>query len=321
MNRILLVVSLLLMVSLPAVGQVGSRSAGEQSKTTLIERLGYPHDTKLLIIHADDLGMTHSVNAASIKALASGAVNSASLMVPCPWFAEIAAYARSHPEADLGLHLTLTSEWKAYRWGPVLSGDRVRTLLDRDGYLHSTEREAAAKSDVREVEAEIRTQITRAKGFGIEPTHLDSHMVALYQNRAFFEALLRVGRDNGLPVMVSREWFDRAPYLPTLLEPRDIVIDRIIGIEPAVQRENWEDFYIRAIRSIRPGVTQLIVHLAYADEEMRAATLDQLDWGAEWRQRDFDFFTSAKFRQVLRESNVKLITWRELGKARAAPTD
>jgi predicted glycoside hydrolase/deacetylase ChbG (UPF0249 family) len=258
--------------------------------------------------------MARSVNAASIKALEAGAINSASIMVPCPWFAEIAAYAKSHPEADLGLHLTLTSEWKYYRWGPVLSKDRVATLLDRNHDLHPTEVEAAARCDLREVEQEIRAQVARAKEFGIQPTHLDSHMGTLYQNRALFELLLRVGRDNKLPVMISREWFDRAQYLPSIIGPDDLVIDRIISIEPNVKPEKWEDFYAGAIKSLQPGVTEIILHLAYDDEEMRAATIDHPDWGAGWRQRDLDVFTSEKFRQLLRENKINLITWREIGK-------
>jgi chitin disaccharide deacetylase len=320
MRHILLTLLLLTTLSPFVLGQAAPNREKEQSSNgSLPERLGYPPDAKLLIIHADDLGMAHSVNAASIKAFESGLVNSGSIMVPCPWFAEIAAYARSHAEADLGLHLTLTSEWKFFRWTPVLSKDRVTTLLDRDGYLYPTEVEAAAHVAPREVEAEIRAQIERAKAFGIQPTHLDSHMGTLYQNKALFEVLLKVARDNRLPVMISKEWFGTASYLPAMLGPDDVVIDRIISIGPNVTPERWADFYTDAIKGIRPGITEIIIHTAYDDEEMRAATIDHPDWGAGWRQRDFNFFTSEKLRQVLRENNIKLITWREIGKLITQP--
>src|SRR5688572_20912525 len=126
---------------------------------TLAERLGYPKDAKLLIVHADDLGMAHSVNAATLKAFETGLVNSGSIMVPCPWLSEIAAYARANPQADLGLHLTLTSEWTHYRWSPVSPKDRVSSLLDKDGYFRLTESEAAAHADPKQVEMEITAQI------------------------------------------------------------------------------------------------------------------------------------------------------------------
>src|SRR6266403_6085820 len=108
--------------------------ARAQNKT-VAERLGYSADSKLLIVHADDLAVAHSVDTASFDALDKNAVTSASIMVPCPWLTEVAAYAKNHPDADLGLHLTLTSEWKIYRWGPVESKDKVRSLLDPSGYL------------------------------------------------------------------------------------------------------------------------------------------------------------------------------------------
>jgi predicted glycoside hydrolase/deacetylase ChbG (UPF0249 family) len=290
------------------------RSPSQSETKTLVERLGYPRDAKLLIVHADDLGAAHSINSASIKALETGLVSSGSIMVPGPWLPEIAAYARAHPGTDLGVHLTLTSEWSSYRWAPVLGRERVPSLLDSSGYLDPLESEATAHMDAREVEAEIRAQIARARALGIQPTHLDSHMGTLYQSKALFEILLRVARENKLPFRVSRDWFARAPFMPALLGPDDLVLDRTISIEPDVSPEGWSGFYTNEIKSLRPGVTDMIVHLAYADEEMKGMTLGHPNWGAEWRQRDFAFVTSDAFRKLLEENNVKLITWREIGR-------
>lgn len=291
--------------------------AGAQARVEvkpLAARLGYPAGAKLLIVHGDDLAAAHSVNAATFKAFEAGLVNSASVMVPCPWLPEVAAYARSHPDADLGLHLTLTSEWKTYRWGGVLPRERAPTLYAADGYLHMTEDVAAAHVDAREAEAEVRAQIERARAFGINPTHLDAHMRTLHQTRPLFEMLLRVAREERLPVLVSREWFARWPFLPEALGPDGVVVDRVIDADPAVAPARWAEYYGGLIEGLRPGVTQLIVHLAYDDEEMRAVALGHPNWGAAWRQRDFDFVTSDTFRRLLKEHNVKLVTWREIGR-------
>ena len=289
-------------------------TSSASAQKSLAERLGYPANAKLLIVHADDLGMSHSVNAATIKGFESGLVNSGSIMVPCPWFSEIAAYARANPQADLGLHLTLTSEWTSFRWGPVTSKDRVSSLLDKNGYFHLSEAEAAAKADPKEVEAEIRAQIERARAFGIQPTHLDSHMGTLYQNKALFETFLRVAREYKLPVRVAKTWFGRADFLPETLKADDVFIDRVLDINPSVPPGDWARFYTEALKKLEPGVTEVVIHLAYDDAEMRGATVDHPDWGAAWRQRDLDFFTSEAFRRLLREQQIKLITWRELAK-------
>ncbi len=281
---------------------------------TLAERLGYPVDAKLLIVHADDLGMAHSVNDATTKALATGLVNSGSIMMPCSWVPEIAEYVRNNPKADLGLHLTLTSEWLNYRWGPVLPRDRVGSLLDERGYFRLTEAVAASQAKVGEVEQEIQAQIDLAKKSGIQPTHLDSHMGTLYQSKELFELLIKVGRQHKLPVRISREWFSRFGYLPSLLTPEDILVDHMISIEPSVTPEAWSKFYTDEIKNLKPGLSEIIIHLAYDDAEMKSMTKDHPDWGAAWRQRDFDFFTSEAFRELIKRQNIKLVTWRELRK-------
>ncbi len=288
--------------------------AAQQSGKTLQEKLGYPHDAKLLIVHADDLGMTHSVNAASLHALESGGINSASLMVPCPWFPEIADYAKSHPSADFGLHLTLTSERVYYRWGPVAPRDKVPSLVDATGYFHH-DWLPETRIDPKDVETELRAQVARALAMGVKPTHLDSHQNRLFQtNKDLFEVILRIGHENHLPVLIPRGWFADFPFLEKSLGPNDVVIDRVITMEPGVPPANWNDFYKHALNHLEPGVTEFVIHLAYADAEMLAATRERDTWGAAWRQRDFDFFSSAEFQKLLRDNQIHLITWRDIAR-------
>jgi predicted glycoside hydrolase/deacetylase ChbG (UPF0249 family) len=291
-----------------------ARSPGQATSKSLVERLGYPADQKLLIVHADDLGVAHSVNRASIKALETRLVSSASVMIPCPWLPEVAAYFKGHPQTDLGLHLTLTSEWKQFRWRPVLGSERAPSLVDADGYFYSLESEAAAHIDAKEAESEIRAQIARAKAFGINPTHLDSHMGTLYQNKALFEVLMKVAHENKLPVRLSQGQVARSSFMSSVLGSDDIVLDQIISIDADVPAADWSRYYTEAIRSLQPGVAVMIVHLAYDDEEMKGVTAEHPNWGAAWRQRDFDFVTSDAFRRLLEENHVKLISWREVGR-------
>jgi chitin disaccharide deacetylase len=281
---------------------------------SLAERLGYPRDAKLLIVNEDDLGMTHSVDVASLEALDTGAIRSASIMVPCPWLSEVVAYARAHPDADLGLHLTLTNEWTAYRWRPLLSRQQAPSLFNSDGNMYQTEQDAAAHITPPDAEAEVRAQIARARAVGIRPTHLDTHMGVMFGNPALFEVLLKVARENGLPARLAKDFLQHSPALAALIQPSDVVIDRRVTIDPSVPAAQWTDFYANAIRNLKPGVTEMIVHLAHDDTEMRSATDGLANWGAAWRQRDFDFFTGATFKQLLEENGVTVITWREVGK-------
>lgn len=297
---------------------LAAASAQEPVKT-LQEKLGYPREAKLLLVHADDLGVTHSVNAASIHALETGGINSASLMVPCPWFPEIADYAKSHPDADFGLHLTLTSERVYYRWGPVAPRDNVPSLVDANGYfLHDWSPEM--RINPKDVEIELRAQIARALAMGVKPTHLDSHQNRLFHtNKDLFEVVLRIAHENKLPVLVARNWFAEFPYLEKSVTSTDVVIDRVVTIDPDVPPAKWSEFYKNALEHLEPGVTEFVIHLAYADAEMLAATRERDTWGAAWRQRDYDFFSSAEFQKLLRDNHIHLITWRDIARTMTAP--
>ena len=287
--------------------------SGRAQTKTIAERLGYPPDSKLLIIHADDLAVAHSVDAASFGALDKNAVTSASVMVPCPWLNEVAAYAKDHPNADLGLHLTLTSEWKIYRWGPVEAKDKVPSLLDPAGYLWSETALAAQNSKPEEAEREIRAQIERAMAAGIHATHLDSHMGVLFARPELFAILIKVAHEYHLPFLAPR--FPGDPNkLISLLSPKDVVLDSIVIANPTVHADQWKEFYGNAIKNLKPGLSEIIVHLGHDDAELQAVTLDHPDYGSAWRQRDYDLVTSPEFKKLLEENHIVLVKWSDLQK-------
>ncbi len=288
-------------------------ACGRAQTKTLAERLGYPPDAKLLIVHADDLAVAHSVDSASFDALDKNAVTSASVMVPCPWLNEVAAYAKEHPEADLGLHLTLTSEWKIYRWGPVESKDKVPSLLDPSGYLWPETSPAAENIKAEEAEREIRAQIERAIAAGIHPTHLDSHMGVLFAKPELFAVYVKVAHEYHLPFLAPRIPADPLKFL-SQLSPKDPVADEVVMANPTVHADQWREFYETAVKNLRPGLSEMIVHLGHDESELQAVTLDHPDYGAAWRQRDYNFVRSSEFKKMLEENHIVLVKWRDLQK-------
>lgn len=281
--------------------------------TPIAERLGYPADTKLLILHADDLGVAHSENAASISALEKGPLNSASIMVPCSWFPEIAAYARAHKDTDFGLHMTLTSEWKNYKWGPVTSKDSVSTLINGNGYFYALVDSLQNYADPKEVEIELRNQVKKAYRFGIDVTHLDAHMGAAASTPDFAAAYMKVGKEFGLPVLLDgRVYAMEHDGVKNLLDANTVVVDRILSMEPHTYKQGAQQFYSNLLKKLEPGLTFLLLHPAYDNAEMQAITIDHPDYGSEWRQADYDFLTSEASAEIIKEQNIQLITWREL---------
>lgn len=284
-----------------------------QSQTSLAERLGYSKDAKLLIIHADDLAVSHSENQASFKALKDGSVNSVSVMVPCPWLTEVAEYAKANPNHDIGLHLTLSSEWEWNKWGPAAPRNEVNSLVDANGYFYNNCNDFAKNAKPEEIERELRAQIEKAKAMGIEFTHFDTHMRCLFSNPTTFALYVKMGREYNVPVKVSRNMITGfAGQLPDT--SRLIFIDRSITASPSDYEKGMQDFYKNALKTLQHGVNELVIHTAYNDLEMQGLTVNHPNWGAAWRQADYDFFTSKKCKKILKQEGIQLITWREIGK-------
>lgn len=274
----------------------------------LAQRLGYQEDSRLLIIHADDMGVAHSVNKATIQAYTQQAINSGSIMVPCPWFAEIAKYFRVNPRYDYGLHITLNNEWKFYNWDGVSAKSDIPSLLNEQGYLYDNVADFLKNAAIDEVELEIRAQIERALAFGLQPTHLDSHMGALYQDPRHIEMFLKVGREYNIPVMYISELIP-----PGVSPPQpDLGLTSIYGIDAATPPQQWREVYDNHIKNLEPGVHEIIVHLAQDDDEMQAMTVGFEGWHAAWRQRDLDYVMSPHFQQLIRDQGIILVTWGEI---------
>ncbi|TAM81443.1 MAG: ChbG/HpnK family deacetylase [Acidobacteria bacterium] len=298
-----------LLILLPILSFGGVANAQMQH---IAEKLGYPPDSKLLIIHADDLGVAHSQDMASFKALEERAVTAASVMVPCPWFTEVADFAKLHPDMDIGLHLTLTSEWKTYRWGPVAPRDQVASLLDPNGYFYRDNGPVAARARPEEAELEVRAQVQRALAMGIRPSHLDIHMGTLAATPQLYSVLIKVAHELHLPYMAVKLPGRQGEEMLKLVSPNDIVLDHLVMFTPPVPADRWTENYLKAIESLKPGLTEMIVHLAYDNSEMRAITVDHPDYGAAWRQRDFNAVTSPEFKQALKENHIILVGWKQL---------
>jgi chitin disaccharide deacetylase len=282
-------------------------SAVAQSQS-LAERLGYPADSRLLIIQTD-IGMMHSVNRAGFEALETKLATTGAILVPAPWFPEAAEFARKHANVDFGIHLALNSEWRKYRWGPVSARALVPSLLDDAGYFPQTEAEVYAKAKPAEVEEEFRAQIDKAKLAGIRITHVDSHMSAVFGSKPLFDVYRRVADEYGLLYLLPR-----TSAFAKEASSNALVIDREIQMPPGIAANEWLDWYKRALAALPAGVYQLVVHVGYDDDEAHGAT-DDRNWGGRWRQTDWDTIRDPEFARFLRAQKFILISWADLARA------
>ncbi|MGB9594807.1 MAG: polysaccharide deacetylase family protein [Candidatus Poribacteria bacterium] len=288
------------------------------SDMTMAEKLGYKPTDKLLIIHADDIGMCHSVNYATVSAFKQDMVTCGSIMVPCPWFPEFSAYYRESPDIDVGIHLTTTSEWKYYRWGPVAPKDKVPSLIDSEGFLwHSTE-EFKQHAKPEEVEIELRAQIERALQFGIKPTHLDTHMGTVFAKPEFLEIYLRLGKEyNITPMMIKltpdviKRLKDMKSDLADKIEGMNLsdipYLDELVSAGSGKTYEEVKASYHNALRNLKPGINQIIVHLGIDDEELKHITNSYLS-----RYYDYKVFTDPETKKLIDELEIKLIGWKDM---------
>jgi hypothetical protein len=273
-----------------------------------------PEDSKFLMIHADDAGLSHSQNRATMESLIHGQVNSYSIMVPCPWFYEIAQFARNNPALDNGVHLTLTCEWENYKFGPVLPVSEVPSLVDENGFFFRNRNDLKKYAVAEEVARELEAQIRKALHFGLRPTHLDSHMYSVGTHPQFLKIYKDLGKKYGLPVLLGNDLLEMVG-LEVENEASEVVFDNIhFGKFTDFEREGLENYYDQVLDNLSAGLNLLLVHPAHDDAEMKGITLNHPNFGSEWRQRDLDYFTGSNCRDKLRENNITMIRWSEIKK-------
>jgi len=260
-------------------------------RSKIQKRLGIELDAKLLIIHADDVGLCHSANRASFESMVAGHVNSSSVMVTCPWFFEAAKFFQTQPALDVGVHLTISSEWQNYKWGPLLAGDLVPSLVDQHGHFLGHEFHTNAIPE--HAYLECKAQIERALEYGLKISHLDCHMNCLVMNKRLFEVYARLGREFNLPIMASREYTRHFGYdIDCVLDKEAVLVSNMYMGQLTHAPQDLALFYDECFASMRSGLNVLLVHPAYNDFELQGITLDCQPFGAQWRQADFDYFVS-----------------------------
>lgn len=277
---------------------------------TLADRLGLE---RAVILHVDDLAMCHGGNAAYLELARAGLVTCGSIMVPCPWFCEIAEAAAAGPMLDLGVHLTLTSEWRHYRWRPLSTASRASGLIDDEGYFWRDVASLRAHLVPEAAEIELRAQIDRARAAGIEPTHIDAHMAAAMLPE-LLDLHVRLALDYGLVPALPRGigWApERDSYAATLarLDAAGLpVIDHFRGTLP-VEAAAVRPRYREAIESLQPGVTLFALH-ATKPGDIEAIAPEH----AGWRTREFALFAGGAVAEWCEAGGVAPIGYRQIQK-------
>ena len=294
-----------------------------RAEKTFAERLGWKPTDVVVILHVDDVGMSHSSNLGAIETVEKGVATSWSVMMPCPWVPEIAGYLKQHPDVDSGLHLTLTSEWKLYRWLPVAGKPKVPGLVDEEGCLWQSVVKVATHASPDEIEAEIRAQVDRAEQLGIPITHLDSHMGTLFARADYFERFAKVGMEKGIPILVIgghatyalKENPEAAgklrAWIPKIWNAGLPVIDDLHTDSYGWKAEDKKENFIALLKALKPGVTEILFHASIPTEDFPLITSS-----SQARLADARALTDPDVKKLIQERGIILTTWKELKERR-----
>ena len=318
--------------ALAGLAFISSPSPAQDS--TYAERLGYPKGAKVVILHVDDVGMSWDSNEGAIAALTQGVATSCSVMMPCPWVPGFVHYLKEHPSLDAGLHLTLTSEWKDYRWPPLAGRERVKGLVDGEGALWAEVDSVVKHATPDEVEIEIREQVGRALSMGFRPTHLDSHMGTLFASLPFLQRYMKVGMEYRIPLMFpaghatliqaqsqlpemmvkvirnlgKQLWQSGLPVLDDLHNTSyGWSLDKGVTASDEELRNMKTALYIQALKDIKPGLTMVIMHCTAP-----TVVFEKISPSGDTRKGDLLAMLDPRLHEAIRSEKIVLTTWREV---------
>lgn len=296
------------------------------AEPTFGERLGWKPDDRVLILHNDDVGMSHESNLGTIEGYEKGILSSNSVMMPCSWVLEWRDYAREHPTVDSGLHLTLTSEWKHYRWRPVAGEPLVPGLIDADGYIHESVEEVYKHATPDEIETEIRAQIALAEKMGLPITHLDSHMGTLFYNPAYFERYVKIGIEKQIPIMLmSGRGEPENPLQQLMMAGIRAAADKVwaggLPVLDYLQTSTADtndpkvmtQTLVEHLRKLEPGITQIILH-----GTRQGCNFGAISGSGGKREAELEMVLSEDVKKVIEDEGIILTTYRELMERRKA---
>lgn len=290
----------------------------------ILKKLGLADNDRAIIIHADDVGMSHASLAAYTEMLDGGLLSSASALVPCAWFPATATFCRANAATvDMGVHVALTSDMTGCRWSALSTRDPATGLLDDLGYLPQAPETVRDSADPAAVHMEIQAQVTRALAAGIDVTHIDTHQFTIAQRPEFFGSYVQIALEHGIPPLLVRghavDLYDLdqgdvgaeatgeiAAYMQ-MLEAQGLPILDNLYLTPLRTPEGRVEQIGRLLDTMPPGITLLIIHPAQDTPELRALTSD---WPA--RVADYVAFSSDAMRMLFRKAGVQIIGWKVL---------
>ncbi len=302
--------------------------------STYAEKLGYPKGSKVLILHVDDVGMSFDSNEGAIKAILKGVATSCSVMMPCSWVPAFVQYMKKNPGIDAGLHLTLTSEWQGYRWGPIAGKNATPGLVDGEGAMWHSVAEVVKHASPDEIEKEIKAQLDRARSMGFEPTHLDSHMGTLFETPEFMSRYVKTGIENKIPIMMPAGHVTliraqmNAPDaqvkqlqeigkllwtsgLPVLDDLHNVSYGWKPSLNIASDDKKLQAFktgkYIEALSTLQPGLTMMIMHCTATTE-----VFPNISDSGPTRRGDMLAMMDPALKKAIHDQGIILTTWREV---------